>query len=193
EKMRRHLKRGAHLVVTPPLVRALGEKAAKLAGIDPGPKGLPASAGALRIGSESLALETPLEIDANLEADLCEIRASALVAARPVPLLTRRVEGRGEVWVLNVRTFSAQDFQGSVERLLAPRQLGLPRIPQALADLIRVCFLTPLDKVFRAPSGVALVMFDKASCVYNFHNEAVRIQLGEDSRELPANAWFWRQ
>jgi len=193
DKMRRHLKRGAILVVTPALVRAVGEKAAALSGIDAGPKSLPASARAVRIASETLTLEPALEIDADVEAHHCEVRVSALVAAQPVPLLTRKIVGQGEVWVLNVRTFSAQDFQGTGERLLAPRKLGLPRIPQALADLIRASLLTPLGEVFRAPSGVELVLFEKASFVYNFHNEPVCIQLGNDSRELPANAWFWRQ
>jgi hypothetical protein len=192
DKMRRHLKRGAILIVTPALVRAVGEKAAALAGIDPGPKSLPASARAVQLGSDPLALETPLEIDADVEARNCEVRASAMAAEQSVPLLTRRVIGGGEVWVLNVRTFSAQDFQGG-ERLLAPRQLGWPRIPQALADFIRASFLTPLGEVFGAPAGVELVLFEKGSCVYNFHNEPVRIQWGEDSRELPANAWSWRQ
>jgi hypothetical protein len=108
-------------------------------------------------------------------------------------LLTRRVVGRGEVWVLNVRTFSAQDYQGTGERLLAPRLLGWPKIPQALADLIRASFLAPLGEDFRAPSGVALVMLDKGICVYNFHNAPVRVQLRNDLQELPANAWVWRQ
>ncbi len=193
DKMRRHLKRGAVVVVTPALLRALGSKAAGLAGIDLGPKDLPALAPIVRVASEPLALETPLEIDAAIEAHGCEVSASAFVSAQPVPLLTRRAVERGELWVLNVRTFSDRDFRGTGERLLAPRQLGLPRIPQPLADLIRASLMKPFGKVFRAPAGVALVLFDRGSCVYNFHSEPVRVQLGEESVDLAANACLWRE
>src|ERR1043166_5628805 len=85
DKMQRHLKRGAILVMTPALVRAVGEKAVALAGIDPGPKSLPALARTVRIGAEPVELETPLEIDAAVEAHTCEVRASPLVTPPPVP------------------------------------------------------------------------------------------------------------
>ena len=93
--------------------------------------------------------------------------------------------------VLNVRTFSEQDFRDAGELLLAPRSLGLPKIPQPLADLVRKSLLGPLGVDFRAPSGVALILFRSEACVYSFRDEPVRIAFGSNMFDLPAHGLAW--
>jgi hypothetical protein len=98
------------------------------------------------------------------------------------------------VLVLNVRTFSTQDFRDSGEWLLAPKPRGLSDVPQELADRLRVELLRkPLEVDFQAPAGVALHLFDKACCVYNFRAEPVSVSLAGESFLLPANQWRWRR
>lgn len=187
DKMRRHLDHGATLVVTPALVRALGPWAAGLAGVELGPTNAPASVRAVQIAGDPLALDVPLELDAAVEADGCEVPVLAATEGRQVPFLTRKAVGRGQVLVLNVRTFSEQDFGKNGEWLLAPKQLGLPRIPQALADTIRTRLLSPLRLDFRAPSGVGLMLFGKEACAYSFRDDPARIQFGSKALDLPAH------
>ena len=187
DKMQRHLDRGATLVVTPALVRALGPKAAKLAGVEMRPASVPASAGSVQITGNLVTLDPPIDLDTGMKADVCEVQVTGQVDGRQVPFLTRNAVGRGRVLVLNVRTFSEEDFGKNGEWLLAPKPLGLPRIPQELADTMRASFLTPLGVDFRAGSGIGLVLFGKEACAYSFRDEPARIQFGSTVRNLPAH------
>ena len=63
ENMRRHLRRGSTLVLTPALVRALGQEGAQLAGVETGPVSEAASGKTMRIEGESVDLTVPLELD----------------------------------------------------------------------------------------------------------------------------------
>ena len=192
-KMERHLNQGATLVLTPALVRALGEKGANLAGIRTGPVSALSLADSAEISGNRVALAPPLEIDAALTADSSEVRIAVISAGHKIPLLTRKPERKGEILVLNVMTFSDKDFGKGGEWLLAPRQLGLPKIPQSLADAIRSSILPALGIRFHAPPGIALVAFEKEVCIYSFLNEQVRFQLQENNLDLPAHQLFWRK
>lgn len=191
EKMQRHLKRGATLVVTPALLRALGPQAKGLAGVELDSTSEPAPASHAQIGEHRVALGAPLEVDASLRCNAGEIRVSATVDGGQVPFLTCHAVGRGQVVVLNVRTFSEQDFGRGGEWLLAPQRLGLPTVPQSLADTVRATLLSPIGVVFQAPTGVGLVLVGKAACAYSFRDEPVRVQLGNRTVELPAHRLAW--
>jgi len=115
----------------------------------------------------------------------------ATVERQAVPFLTSKTAGQGHVQVLNVRTFTEQDFRAIGEWLLTPKELGLPRIPQELADAIRASVLSPLGVDFRAPSGIELVMLGKAAWVYSFRDDNVRIQFAGKPLDLPAHGWLW--
>jgi hypothetical protein len=191
-KMRRHLERGATLVLTPAFVRAVGEAAAKMAGVETAVASLPAATHEIAIGSRRLLLAPPVEIDAGVKAADGKVRLGATIDGRVVPWLTTKSVGRGQVLVLNVRTFSEQDFKDTGEWLLAPRALGLPEIPQELADELRSRLTKPLGLEFRAPAGVSLSLFQDAWCACNFHSEPVVIRIRGRKVELPANGWVWR-
>jgi hypothetical protein len=191
EKMQRHLKRGATVVLTPALVRARGPSASKLAGVEVGPTSLPAAAANFQIAGSRLTLEQAVELDAAVSANGCETLVVATANGQTVPFLTRKAAGRGWVLILNVRTFSEQDFRAVGEWLLTPKELGLPQIPQQLADTIRASLLAPLCVDFRGPAGVQLVLIGDEACVYSFRDDATRIQLGNQTRVLPAHQLMW--
>ncbi len=191
ESMRRHLKRGSTLVLTPALVRALGQKGAQLAGVETGPASEAASAKTMRVGNDSVDLAVPLELDAALKAGDCQVRMSVGVGERQVPFLTSRAVGRGSILVLNTRTFREDDFGKGGEYLLAPTALGLPKIPQLVADTIRSELLRPLRVEFHGPAGMALALFGKQACFYNFRAEAVRLQYQGETVKLAPHQCLW--
>ena len=191
DQMQRHLKRGATLVVTPALLRTLGPAAASLAGVSVGATCEPAAAGAVEIAGKTTTLDAPLELDAAMQADAGEVLMTAALPDCKVPFLTRKAVGRGELLVLNVRTFSEQDFRDTGEWLLAPKRRGLPIIPQTLADAIRVRLLSPLRVDFQSPSGVQLVLYGKEAWVYSFRDDAACLQFGKTKLVLPAHQWLW--
>ncbi|MCC6819309.1 MAG: hypothetical protein IT579_01130 [Verrucomicrobia subdivision 3 bacterium] len=191
DQMHRHLKRGATLVVTPALLRTLGPAAAKLAGVSVGANCEPATAEAVDIAGNTTTLDAPLELDAAMQADAGEVLMTAALPDRKVPFLTRKAVGRGELLVLNVRTFSEQDFRDTGEWLLAPKRRGLPTVPQTLADAIRARLLPPLRVDFQSPSGVQLVLYGKEAWVYSFCDDSVRVRFGRRAFELPAHQLVW--
>lgn len=191
ESMHRHLKRSATLVLTPALVRALGQEGAQLAGVETGPGSEAASAKTMRVEGESVDLVAPLEVDAALKAGDCQVQMSAGLGERQVPFLTSRAVGRGHILVLNVRTFSDSDFGKEGEYLLAPRKLGLPKLPQLVADAIRRELLPRLHMDLRGPAGVAVVLVGKDACFYNFRAEAVRLQYQSEVVEMAPHQCRW--
>jgi len=174
--MRRHLKRGATLVLTPALVRALGQEGAQLCGVEARSPSEPATAKTMGMSTPSVDLAAPLELDAALKAVDCKVELSAGLGERQVPFLTSRAVGRGRVLVMNVRTFSDSDFGKAGEYLLAPTRLGLAKIPQVVADTIRSELLRPLRIDLRGQPGVAVVLVGKQACFYNFRGEAAEFQ-----------------
>lgn len=191
ENMRQHLDRGSTLVLTPALVRALGQAGAQLAGVEPGSGSEAASAKTMRVDRESVDLATPLELDAALKARDCQVNMSAGVGERPVPFLTSRAVGRGRILVMNVRTFSEDDFGKAGEYLLAPKALGLPKIPQLVADTIRSELLRPLHVGLRGPAGVGVLLFRKQACFYNFRAESARLQYQGEIIGLAPHQCVW--
>jgi hypothetical protein len=191
QRMRRQLERGSTLVLTPALVRALGQEGARMAGVETGPACEATSARTMRIEGKSVDLAAPLELDAALKPGDCQVQLSAGVGERQIPFLTSRAVGRGRISVLNVRTFSDSDFGKGGEYLLAPRKLGLPRIPESVADMIRKEFLRPLHLDLRGPSGVAVVLVGQEACFYNFRAEAVRLQYQGAAVELAPHECRW--
>ena len=151
----------------------------------------PATAAQLRGNGQTAKLATPVDLDAGLRVTEARARATAQVNGQPVPWLTERTVEAGRVWVWNVRTFSEQDFRATGEWLLAPRALGLPVLPQNVADALRAEFLKPLGVHLEAPSGVALYLFANGRCLYNFQETPVSVRLDGQSVEIPPKGWRW--
>jgi hypothetical protein len=183
--------RGGTVVVTPAFVRAAGPEAARWAGVEVGSAAEPMVADSYRTGETSGAFARPLEVDGGLRVTESHVRLEVASGGRPVPFLTERGVEAGRVWVLNVRTFSEADFRESGEWLLAPKPLGLAELPQPLANEVRAALLAPLGVALEAPAGVGLYLFGKERCLYNFHDDTVRVRLDGVELEVRANGWRW--
>ncbi|MBI4324603.1 MAG: hypothetical protein HY674_05000 [Chloroflexi bacterium] len=192
DRMRRHVRRGTTLVLTPAFVRRAGPAAAKLAGVEVGSASEPATATKARVGNATFPLPVPFDLDGGLKAAGSRVIVSAGVDGKLVPLLTTRRAGGGHVLVLNVRTFSEQDYRQAGEWLLAPKALGFPEIPQELADALRQTLLEPLGVCLESPAGVAFCLFDDARCLYNFREQPINVRLDGQDFELGANQLRWR-
>jgi hypothetical protein len=191
-KVRRHLERGATVVLTPAFVRAAGIAAGKLAGVEVEAASVPTVTRGVEVGRLRLALATPVELDAGLRMAGGQVRVETEVGGRAVPLLTLREVGRGRVFVLNTRTFAEQDYRASGEWLLAPEPRGLTELPEPWAQELRTAFLAPLELDFKAPAGVALYLFSGGCCVYSLCDNPVRLRLQGEALELPPRRWVWR-
>lgn len=192
-KARDQVNRGATVVLTPAFVRAVGDTAARWAGVEVTATVRPVAAEAYRWQGEVRSFPRALEMEGGLNATESRVRLEAVVAGRAVPLLTERRVESGRVWVLNVRTFSEADFRESGEWLLAPKPLGLAEWPEELANELRAALLPSLEVAFEAPAGVSLHLFGRARCLYSFRAAPVRVRLEGEAFELPAHGWVWRE
>jgi len=191
QQIRKHLASGATLVLTPSLLRLLQKSGgADLAGASVSPTTQPGTAAEAEIGGRKLGLDRPLEIEQSLQAPPSAVRLTAISEGRRIPLLTARKVGRGHVMVWNVRGLSDQDGrEGWVD---APKEMGLPDIPQALADELRRQFLLPLGIKLDGPTQVAFYLLGGARVFYNFRDRPVELRLNGDLIRLGPNRLQWR-
>jgi hypothetical protein len=144
-----------------------------------------AAADAVEIDGKRLSLTKPLEIDSGLQAPNRLVKLCALANERSTPLLTARQAMAGRILVANFITF----VNGAS---LAPKELGLPEIPQPLADALRAEVMAPLGVRLEGPAKVGLYLFGDARALYNFRDEEVEMRLDNRLVKLGANrvAWF---
>jgi hypothetical protein len=190
--LHRHLRRGATLVMTPAFVRRGGSATRRLAGVKAEPASEPGYATGLQMGRRTVPIPAPLELDADLRADGCQVLIAARIAGRLIPVLTSHRSGGGRVLVLNVRTFSETDFRESGEWLLAHKPLGWPQIPQIVADHVREALLDPLGIRFQASAAVSLCLFGDACCLYSFLDHPVEVRLNGERLRLASNQCLWK-
>lgn len=187
EQARRHLERGATLVVTPALLRKLGAEFAGWAGVQLSGECKPVQAESVTVGGNTIKLNLPLEMDGGLKADRCAVLLSASAGVESLPLLTRHAVGRGQLWMLNVRTFSEADFGLAGEWLLSPRLLGLPALPEVVVNELRHPLLEPLKLELQAPTQVSLVLAGRRAWFYSFRDEPTRLRFNGREHTMPAH------
>ena len=176
--MKRELARGATLIVTPALLRRMNTQAADLAGVTVSPQLQPGKVGGL-------------EVDLSLAAKRAQTRVTIPADGKQIPLLTMHKSDRGRILVANVRAFSG-DYPKDPEWIFPPEKLGLPELPQPLADALRRDMLDPLKTSLTAPSKVAFYMLGDARVLYNFRDKPVEVKLDGKAIRVPANGLVWR-
>ncbi|MEN6535609.1 MAG: hypothetical protein ABFD89_18240 [Bryobacteraceae bacterium] len=188
-EIRNHMKGGGTIVVTPAFLRKADLKLRRLIGVYASDEAVPELATSALVGGKQVPLTTPLEIDGGLFVKQAAVRMEVSGGGKTYPLLTSKVIGRGRLMVWNVRTFSEKDFRESGEHLLAPKRLGLPDLPQPVADELRNNLLGPIKISFEAPTRVGLYLIGGHRYLYNFRNEALDVKVDGRTTHLDANAF----
>jgi hypothetical protein len=191
ERVNRHLKRGATIVMTPAFLRCAGERAQRLAGVAVGGAPVPGVAEDIRSGSSRWTLSRPVEVDTSVVVKNARVRMSGQTRNGEVPVLVERRQGGGRILVLDTRTFSEEDFRSEGEWLLSPKPRGLSELPQGVADELRRVLRLPQGVELSAPAGVGLYLFDAARCLYNFRDEPVQVRLDGKDLHLPPHDVVW--
>lgn len=183
EQARAHLNAGATLIVTPALLRSV-RALAEAAGVRVTPEAQPARVALVHAGGGSIPLATAIEVDAGLSTAGAAVLISGTARSGRLPLLTRR----GRILVWNIRTFNEEDFRQTGEWLLPPKPLGWVRLPDRVANELRLRLLEPLKLRLEAPARVAFYDFGGVRCLYNFREEAATVRLDGQAVEVGAHA-----
>ncbi|HNQ89451.1 MAG TPA: serine hydrolase [Verrucomicrobiota bacterium] len=190
-RVRQHLSRGATLLVTPAFVRRLGDDGPPIAGVEVAPAAVPGTAITLSARTTDTALNQPIEIDRGVVLRGAQAVLTARSASSAHAFLTRHQYLKGDVWLLNTRTFDETEFGGTGEWLLCPRPLGLSELAQpALGILQRAC-LDPLGVRASLPAGVGLTFHGPHACLYNFQDQPTTVRWNRRTLRLEPHAACW--
>ena len=180
-KARRVLDAGGTLVLTTGFLATAADREAwcRLAGIAGPVEHAPIKARQIRVDGKPADIEPALFLETLLRVDGARPVLEALSDDdKSVPFLTEHSVGPGRVAVLNVHTFSQEDFDAVGEVLLAPRRLGLMALPREWAAGIRRAFSADPEVVLDAPARVAFQpVGDNGWIIQNYTNKDAAIQL----------------
>jgi hypothetical protein len=190
-KLQKQVEKGASIVLTPALVRDLDQPGAAFSGVEIGAKAVSSTTRLVASAGRTTQINPPLEVDGSLTASSAQVELWGQLGDSSVPLLTLRKQGQGRVFVLNIRTFSEQDFRKADEWLLAPMPRGWSNLAPPVADLIRRALLASLDVQFDGPAGVGLYLFHGAQVLYNFRDEPVTVSLQGKQYQLSGHQCLW--
>ncbi len=124
-------------------------------------------------------LETGIIIEADLKTSGASVLLEVLLEGNRIPYLTKSSDEN--IFVLNVHTFSQEDFDAVGEVLLCPGPLGLMEIPENWANTIREIFNEPLGINMEGPVRVACQPFgENEMMIQNYNPDPVLVRLEID-------------
>ncbi len=176
-KIEASLKRETRIVVTAGFLAnsPAGERIARLAGIKWPVTIQTSEASEIMLKDQPVSLKIPLKLESRLGSEGSTVLLEAKNGAERIPFLLKN--STGNIWVLNVHTFSEADFAAVGEVLLSPRQLGLFELPREWANTLRSALqLSELPKM-DAPTRVSMQQLtDGSFVVQNYNQEAVTVK-----------------
>lgn len=177
KKIEASLKKGTRIVVTAGFLAhsPAGERIAKLAGVKWPVTIQTSEASAVMLKDQPVSLKIPLKLESRLISEGSTVLLEAKKGTERIPFLLKN--RAGNIWVLNVHTFSEADFAAVGEVLLSPGQLGLFELPREWANTLRSALqLDELPKL-DAPTRVAMQQLaDGSFVVQNYNQEAVTVR-----------------
>jgi hypothetical protein len=184
-KIESSLKKGSRLVLTAGFLANAkdGEKIAKLAGIQWPVSLKPLEAAEIISQNKAVAMKIPLKLESRLIAQGSTVLLEAKNGAERIPFLLKNKEGN--IYVLNVHTFSEADFAAVGEVLLSPRQLGLYDVPGDWANVLRSALQLANLPVMDAPARVSFQQLNDGSFVVQNYNQVpaeVKFTMQQDEK-----------
>lgn len=128
----------------------------------------PIQSEAIIVDDVSSAVQHGLDLAGQLEPEAARVVLTASAANGLTPFLTVHSVAGARIWVLNVRTFSVEDYRAVGEVLLPPRPLGLLELPRQAVNIVRKAFYTDMGISLDAPARIVMQPFGPADVV--LHN-----------------------
>jgi hypothetical protein len=184
-KIEASLKKGNRLVLTAGFLANApdGEKIARMAGVEWPVTISPSEAPEIITNNQSLAMKLPLKLESQLKTRGSTVLLEAKNGNSRIPFLLKN--SAGNIYVLNVHTFSEADFAAVGEVLLSPRQLGIYDMPRDWANTLRAALQLPDLPVMDAPARVSFQQLSDGSFVIQNYNQApaeVKIALKQEGK-----------
>jgi len=177
-KIQKSLQNGTRIIVTAGFLGSVEnrEDLSKMAGIATPIVSKPMKAQEIITDNQTIKMELPLEIETNLSVSSSEVLLEALIDGVKVPYLTGNKDKN--IFVLNTHTFSQTDFDAVGEVLLCPNPLGLLKLPDEWANVIREVFNAPLNLHMDAPVKVSLQTLGNGDIVlHNYNSDKIEARL----------------
>lgn len=185
KKIEASLKNGSRIVVTAGFLANSpdGEKIAGLAGVQWPVPVQATEAGEIVNNKQPVTMKIPLKLEARLKSSGSTVLLEAKNGADRIPFLLKN--NSGNIYVLNVHTFSEADFAAVGEVLLSPRQLGIYDMPREWANTLRAALQLPSMPVMDAPARVSFQQLADGSFVVQNYNQVpaeVKFTLKQDGK-----------
>jgi hypothetical protein len=184
-KIEASLEKGSRLILTAGFLAnaAQGEKIARLAGVEWPVTISPSEAPEIITNNQSLAMKLPLKLESMLKTKGSTVLLEAKNGNSRIPFLLKN--SAGNIYVLNVHTFSEADFAAVGEVLLSPRQLGIYDVPKDWANTLRSALQISSLPVMDAPARVSFQQLNDGSFVvqnYNMAPAEVKLTLKQEGK-----------
>ncbi|MBT3266264.1 hypothetical protein HN371_03870 [Candidatus Poribacteria bacterium] len=165
--------RGATVLLTPGFIRRLAHDARVLdmAGLAY-PGAVPCDLWTFRFAVDGRAVsgEQHVRFASRLLPTTADVLATAIHADGPIPVLTRRSVGEGQVVVLNAATFEYPPGSG---RVTSAEPVSLTGLPQPLADRLRALMLSGSSLDVDVRSKVGVYRYGDRLVLTNFNDQDV--------------------
>lgn len=186
EKIKQSKDRGSRIIMTSGFLSKAreGKQLAEWAGLEWPFDHTPLLTHSVMVSNQIEQMDSALQLGARYKITHAITDLEALVDNQPIPYLTHNQAG--SIYVLNMHTFSDEDFRAVGEVLLCPRPLGILEIPSVWVNKIREVFNGNVGISMNAPSRVTLQSFGNGEMmVQNYNRIPVKIKFHtSDSSEV---------
>lgn len=178
DKVRKSLAQNARIIATSGFLKNLGDEqlAKDIAGIFWNSETIPLPADVVLTAEDSIQMSIPLDLELPMDVLSGKSILNALSGETLIPFLT--VNEKEDFYVLNVHTFSQEDFDAVGEVLLSPKLLGLLEMPETWVNDIRNVFHHDTEFQLTAPARVSMQLLENGDIfIHNYNKSAADIRL----------------
>ncbi|MDZ4708594.1 MAG: hypothetical protein SH818_09375 [Saprospiraceae bacterium] len=178
EKIKQSIDRGCRVIMTSGFLAIAkdGKQLAKMAGVAWPIDHTPLVTQSIIVNDQLTQMDSMLQLGARLKTTIAVTDLEVSVDGHRFPYLSHNPAGN--IYVLNVHTFSDEDFKAVGEVLLCPNPLGILEIPRSWVNKIRTVFIEKKGVAMDGPSRITLQPFGEGEMmVQNYNQQADSIQL----------------
>lgn len=176
-KLASSLRKGARIIMTVGFLTKIddGGELAASAGISR-PLVQELSADKIVLHGRDSTMSRPLDVEAKFYVEDGEALLTAIIGEDQIPFMTK--SANGQLYVMNVHTFSEADFEAVGEVLLCPRPLGLVELTESWANTVRAVFYDEIKVNMKAPARVTMQPLQNGDLVvHNYNKHAIELSV----------------